>query len=114
VQVTIAMRHGHLTPEHQAEVIAPVEKLHHFYEKLGALTVTVDLAGLEKKVEITGHADHKHDFVAHASATELMVAVHGAVAKMKQQLRHFKESVQDHRRDPARGEVQGGATGDVE
>ena len=103
MQVTIAIRHGHLTQEHQAEVIALVEKLHHFYERLGGLTVTVDLAGLEKKVEITGHADHKHDFVAHASATELMAAVHAAVAKMKQQMKHFKESSQDHRRDPSHG-----------
>ena len=103
MNVTIAIRHGHLTPDHQAEVIAPVEKLHHFYERLDGLTVTVDLAGLDKKVEITGHADHKHDFVAHASAPELMAAVHAAVAKMKQQLTHYKESVREHRRDPAHG-----------
>ena len=106
MKVTIAIRHGQLTPDHQAEVIAPVEKLHHFYERLGGLTVTVDLAGLEKKVEITGHADHKHDFVAHASAPELMAAVHAAVAKMKQQMTHHKETVKDHRRDPAHGGTQ--------
>ena len=39
MQVTIAIRHGHLAQEHQAEVIALVEKLHHFYERLGGLTV---------------------------------------------------------------------------
>jgi putative sigma-54 modulation protein len=103
VQVTIAIRHGQLTPEHQAEVVALVEKLHHFYERVGGLTVTVDLAGLEKTVEITGHANHKHHFVAHASAPELMAAVHAAVAKMKQQMKHYKESMQDHRRDPSHG-----------
>lgn len=103
MQVTLAVRHGSLTQEHQAEVIAPVEKLHHYYDRLGELRVTVDLAGLEKKVEITGHTDHKNEFVAHASAPELMVAVHAAVAKMKQQLKHHKESVQDHRRDPSHG-----------
>lgn len=103
MDVTIAVRHGSLTPEHQAEVVAPVEKLHHFYERLGTMTVTVDLAGLEKKVELTGHADHRHEFVAHATAPELMAAVHAAVAKMKQQLKHYKESLQDHRRDPSHG-----------
>lgn len=103
MKVTIAIRHGQLTQEHQAEVIACVEKLHHFYERLVSLAVIVDLAGLEKSVEITGHADHKRDFAAHATAPELMAAVHGAVAKMKQQLKHIKESVQDHRRDVLQG-----------
>lgn len=103
MDVTIAVRHGHLTPEHQAEVVGLVENLHHYFERLGTLAVTVDLAGPEKQVEITGHADHKRDFAAHAAAPELMAAVHAAVAKMKQQLRHTKEAVQDHRRDSSHG-----------
>ena len=103
MKVNIAVRHGHLTAEHQAEIIAKVEKLHHFFERLSGLHVIVDLAGHDKTVEIQGNADHKHDFVATAKAPDVMAAVHGAMEKMKHQLKHYKETVQDHRRDPSHG-----------
>lgn len=103
MQVTLAVRHGTLTQDHQAEVIAKVEKLHHYFERLTSFHVIVDLGGPNKKVEIQGLAGHKQDFVSHAEAPELMAAVHGAVEKMKHQLKHHKEAIQDHRRDPSHG-----------
>lgn len=103
MQISISARHGHLSEEHQSMVREKVEKLLHFFERLTYLEVTLDLAGLEKKVEILGDAEHKHDFVAQCESPDLMVAVSSCVEKVKQQIKHYKEKIQDHRRDPSHG-----------
>lgn len=107
MQVKVSARHGHLSDDHQAEIVAKAEKLLHYFERVTMIEVTVDLAGNghahHKKVEILVNAEHKHDFVAHHADADLMVAVNGTVDKLKQQLKHYKEKVQDHRRDPSHG-----------
>jgi putative sigma-54 modulation protein len=108
VTVTVSTRHGHLTDEHQAQVREQAEKLLHFFDRLTIISVTVDLkqAG-EIGVEVVAHAEHKHEFVGHAHAADLLAATHGAVEKAKQQIKHYKEKLQDHRRDPSHGGTQG-------
>jgi putative sigma-54 modulation protein len=107
VQVKVSARHGQLSDEHQAEIAGKAEKLLHFFERISLIEVTVDLADhdakRQKKVEILVNAEHKHDFVAHHSDEDLTAAVNGAVEKIKQQVKHYKEKVQDHRRNPSHG-----------
>jgi putative sigma-54 modulation protein len=107
VQVKVSARHGHLSDEHQTEIAAKAEKLLTFFERITMIEVTVDLANHDTKhqmkVEIRVDAEHKHDFVAHHADEDLMAAVAGAVDKLKQQVKHYKEKVQDHRRNPSHG-----------
>lgn len=103
MQVTVSARHGHLSEEQQQQVREKAEKLLTYFERVTQIVVTIDLRGDDKKAEILLNAEHKHDFVAHAEAADPFAAVGAAVEKMKQQLKHYKERVQDHRRDPSHG-----------
>ena len=80
-----------------------VEKLLTYFDRVALIEVTIDLRGEEKKAEILVNAEHKHDFVARAEHADLLVAVTEAVNRMKQQMTHYKERVQDHRRNPSHG-----------
>jgi putative sigma-54 modulation protein len=107
VQVKVSARHGHLNDEQQAIIREKVEKLLHFFERVSQIEVTIDMRGDQKKAEILLNAEHKHDFVSHAEAEDLFVAVAVAVDKMKQQVKHYKEKLQDHRRNPSHGGPDG-------
>lgn len=108
MQVKVAARHGHLNEEHQAQLQERAQKLLTFFDRLIFIEVTVDfLKDGEKNVEVIAKAEHKHEFVGHAQAEDLLVAMHGAVEKVTHQIKHYKERVQDHRRDPARGGSSG-------
>ena len=111
MQIKVSARHGHLSDDHQTEVIAKVEKLLHYFDRLTMIEVTVDLAangsGHPKGVEIRVDAEHKHDFVAQAADPDLMSAVIACVKKMEQQIKHYKDKVQDHRHNPSHGGPEG-------
>jgi putative sigma-54 modulation protein len=107
VQVKVSARHGHLSEEHQAEIREKSEKLLHYFDRLTIIEVTVDLQHEIKTVEILAKAEHKHEFVGHGKAEDLMVALGGAIEKAKQQIKHYKDRVQDHRRDPSHGAYDG-------
>jgi len=95
------MRHGHLNEATQERVTTKVEKLTRFFERLTAIEVVVDLKDKSKpRVDINVSAEHKHDFVAHDQADNVLTAVESAVHKMEQQLRRYKEKVQERGRDP--------------
>ncbi|MGL6073288.1 MAG: HPF/RaiA family ribosome-associated protein [Fimbriiglobus sp.] len=107
MKVQIAARHGHLSEEHQAEVAEKAEKLLHFFDRLMFITVTIDLQKAERLVEIVAEAEHKHQFVGHDSHTDMIVALNHAIAKVKTQIGHYKQKLQDHRRDPSHGGPEG-------
>jgi ribosomal subunit interface protein len=44
-------------------------------------------------------AEHKHDFVATAQAENVLASIDVVVEKMEQQLRKYKEKVQDRHRN---------------
>lgn len=100
VQVKVSVRHGVLGDEPTALVREKAEKLLHFFDRLMLIEVTIDLAGLQKGVEIIATAEHKHTFVGHAHDPDLLHAAVLAVDKVKQQIKHYKEKIQDHRNDP--------------
>lgn len=104
MQVKVSARHGHLSEEHQAQVAEKAEKLLHFFDRLTFIEVTVDFRkGQEKAVEVVASAEHAHKFVGHGTGPDLMAAVAGAVEKAQHQIKHYKEKIQDHRRDPSHG-----------
>jgi putative sigma-54 modulation protein len=101
VQIQVTTRHGHTSEATQEKVAAKAEKLLRFFERLTTVEMVIDLKDKDRpRVDIQVSAEHKHDFVAHDQADELMAAVDGAVHKMEHQLRKYKEKVQERHRDP--------------
>jgi putative sigma-54 modulation protein len=100
MQIVVTARHGHLTEEHQKKVEEKVSKLLHYFNRVEAILVTLDLEHSKgpKYVEIQLNAEHKHDFIAKESHDELMAALDKTVAKMEAQIRKYKEKIQDHHR----------------
>ena len=107
MKVEISTRHGHLSTEHQTEIREKAEKLLHYFERLMFIEVTVDLQHEEKVVEVIAKAEHKHEFVGQCHAPDVIVALTNAIAKIKTQISHYKQKLQDHRHDPSHGGVQG-------
>jgi len=99
VQIRISTRHGHISEQTQAKISAKMEKLTRFFERLSAIEVTVDLEHPETPaVDLRVSAEHKHDFVAANQSDDLLASVDKVVDKMEQQLRKYKEKVQDRHR----------------
>jgi len=120
VQIKISARHGHLSDETQAKIKEKLEKLPRFYDRLTAIDVTVDLEHREAPdVDLRVSAEHKHDFVAVCRSVELMASLDDVIEKMEQQLRKYKQKVQDRHRGPGHRqteapEVPGPANASVE
>lgn len=102
MQINVSARHGHLSDATRQKLLAKLEKLPRLFERLTSIELTVDLEHNDEahEVELRVSAEHKHDFVATERAAELMAAVDGAVHKLEQQLRKYKEKVQEHHRGP--------------
>lgn len=107
MQVNISARHGHLSDATRSKITAKVEKLERLFERLSAIEVTVDLEHEQNPtVDVRVSAEHKHDFVATEQSTSLMAALDGVIHKLEQQLRKYKEKVQErHRSTGHRGEA---------
>jgi putative sigma-54 modulation protein len=101
VQVQVSTRHGHLSEASQQKIAAKVEKLLRIFERLVSAEITVDLEDSNNpRVDLKVSAEHKHDFVAHDQSAELMASVDTVVHRLEQQLRKYKEKVQDRHRGP--------------
>ena len=101
MQINISTRHGHLSNETQEQIKEKLEKLIRLYDRLSAIEVTVDLEHRDAPdVDLRVSAKHKHDFVAVSRSMELMASIDDVVEKMEQQLRKYKEKVQDRHRGP--------------
>lgn len=99
MQIRIAIRHGHLSDESQQKVRQKTERLMRYFERLTSIEVTVDLKSPEiPVVQLRVSAEHKHDFVAHGEEPDLFKSVDAAVQKMEEQLRRYKEKIQEHHR----------------
>lgn len=104
MQVTVSARHGHLSDNAHEELQEKAEKLLHFFDRLTSIVVTVDYhreRDGKVAVEILAHAEHKHEFVAVDRDTDVNHAFTMAADRIKQQIKHYKEKIQDHRRDPS-------------
>lgn len=96
--INISARHGHLSEATQGKITAKLEKMSRLFERIMAIDVTVNLEHRDApEVELQVSAEHKHDFVATEREGDLMTCLDGAIHKVEQQLRKYKEKVQGHR-----------------
>ncbi|MFO0798889.1 MAG: ribosome-associated translation inhibitor RaiA [Gemmataceae bacterium] len=110
MQVTVSARHGHLDDQTQAALREKAEGLLRYFERLVSVAVVVDLHqdhAHNVKVEITATAGHKHEFVATEANGDVVAAFGLAQDKIKQQIKHYKEKLHDHRRDPSHNDAGG-------
>ena len=107
MQVEISCRHGSIKPEFQEYITRKSEKLLTYFERVTAIQVTLDFQGDRVRIEILVDAEHKHDFVTHHESltSQMGGCFEQALAKMEQQIRKYKEKVQDHRRDKPLNEM---------
>ena len=107
MQIEISTRHGELEPEQHRYLHDKAEKLLKYFGRLMAIEVAVDHGKHAWNVEILVSAEHKHDFVARETNEDILAATDLVMAKLEQQLRKYKEKIQDHRRRPSTGQVAG-------
>ncbi len=99
VQIQVSTRHGHLSDASQKKIADKAEKLARIFDRLTAIEVIVDLTDSDSpRVDLKVSAEHKHDFVAHDQSDNLMGSVDTVVHRLEQQLRKYKEKVQDRHR----------------
>ncbi len=108
MQVQISTRHGHLSDASQQYIADKAEKLLRIFDRLTSIEVTVDLEDSNNpRVDVKVSAEHKHDFVAHDQSDNMLASVDTVLRRLEQQLRKYKEKVQERRRgaDARRQEV---------
>ena len=98
MQTTIAIRHGHLSAATQEKITEKVEPIRKFFDRVTAISVTVDLEHRERALlELRVRAEHHDEFVSIDEASTVFAALDGALDKMENQLRRFKERLKEHR-----------------
>jgi len=109
VQVEITCRHGSIGSDFQEYITRKTQKLVTYFERLTAVRVTFSFQGDRTVVEILVDAEHKHDFVTsqEGAANEVHASFDLCLAKMEQQIKKYKEKVQDRRRDKPLNEIAG-------
>lgn len=99
MQTRISTRHGNVSDETQSKITAKVEKLTRYFDRLTAIEVTVDFQRRDQpKVDLKVSAEHKSDFVATAQTEDLLASIDQAIHKIEQQLRKYKEKIQERHR----------------
>jgi len=107
VQIEISTRHGHLSEASQDRIKAKAEKLLKIFDRLTSIEIVIDLNDPPNcRVDFKVSAEHKHDFVAHDESDSLMTSVDTVLHRLEQQLRKYKEKVQErHRGESGRRET---------
>lgn len=99
MQIRISVRHGTLSDEIQSKIAGKFEKLGRLFDRLTEIAVEVDLERRNAPlVDVKVSAEHKHDFVATHQSGELMGSINQVLHKLEQQLRKYKQRIQDHHR----------------
>ena len=102
MQTKISTRHGTVSDETRSKIAAKVERLNRYFDRLTAIEITVDLEHRDQpRVDLKVSAEHKTDFVATVEAEDLMASIDQALHKLEQQLRKYKEKIQDRHRGSA-------------
>ncbi len=103
MQIEISIRHGALDAEQHRYLHEKAEKLLKYFSRLMAIEVAVDHVKHAWEIEILVSAEHKHDFVARESGATPEAAMDACVHKIEQQLRKYKERVQNHKGEATLG-----------
>jgi putative sigma-54 modulation protein len=107
VQIKISARHGHLSEPTQSKITSKLERLPRFFDRLTTIDLTVDLEHRDTPtVDLRVSAEHKHDFRASSRSDNLMASVDAVLDKMEQQLRKYKQKVQERHRSPSSRQAQ--------
>ena len=108
MQVAITCKHGQLSANQQEYMTRKSEKLLTYFERVTAINVTITLDNGRVRAEILVDAEHKHSFVASDVGDDLIPTFDVTLHKMEQQIKKYKEKIQDHRRDlPEKGTIPG-------
>jgi putative sigma-54 modulation protein len=96
-----------LSTTNQELVRDKVEGVLKHFDRVTALTVTVDLNGKDSgkdtvEVEIRASVEHSEPLVAVARTENLAASCDAVVEKMEAQLRKHKERLRDHHATPAK------------
>lgn len=105
MQTKITTRHGTLEPEQVAFIEEKAQKLLRFFGRLLSIEIEVDHQKNDWHVEIFVSAEHKHDFVARSTASSPEAAMDQSVHKIEEQLRRYKERIQNHKGDVPQGGI---------
>ena len=98
MQVAITCKHGQLGANQQEHITRKSEKLLTYFERVTAINVTVTFESNRVRVEILVDAEHKHNFVANDVGDDVSPTFDATLHKMEQQIRKYKEKIQDHHR----------------
>lgn len=104
MQVEVTARHGQIRQDVHDYIVRKSEKLVTYFDRVTAIHVTVEFEHDRVEVEMQVDAEHKHDFVARHSGEDVPSTFDMTLHKMEQQIRRYKERIQDHRRAPLPGE----------
>lgn len=110
MHIEITTRHGSLGPEVQSYLQDKAEKLLKYFGRLMSIEVEVEHLKHAWHVEIFVSAEHKHDFVAREEGPTPEAAMDLCVHKVEQQLRRYKERVQNHKGDVTLGKASSEAS----
>ena len=99
MQVRITTRHGSIRDEVREHIERKSEKLLTFFERVTEIAVAVDFENDRIRAEILVDTEHRHNFVAHDQGDEVIPTFDAAFHKMEQQIKKYKQKLQDHRRD---------------
>lgn len=105
MQVAITCRHGSISDEVREQITRKSEKLLTFFERVTAIEVTIDFEKDRTSIEMLVDAEHKHNFVARDVGEDVIATFDRTLHKMEQQIRRYKQKIQDHRRDRPLNEI---------
>ena len=106
MHIEVSCRHGQVAEATREYIERKCEHIVTLFERVTEIDVTVDFEGTDKsrvQVEINVDAEHKHDFVAREIGEDVGHTFDAALHKVEQQVRRYKEKIQDHRRDVPMG-----------
>ncbi len=97
MHIEITTRHGSLGRGPAGTYLRQkAEKLLKYFGRLMSIEVEAEPRKHDWLVEVFVSAEHKHDFVARDEAATPEMAMDGCLHKVEQQLRRYKEKVQQH------------------
>ena len=104
MHIEISTRHGLSLDSTQHDYVQnKAEKLLKYFNRLMEIEVVVDHQKNHWTLELVASAEHKHDFVARGDAPTLEAAVDHVAHMVEQQIRRYKDRVQDHRDEVPQG-----------
>ncbi|MGH7199757.1 MAG: ribosome hibernation-promoting factor, HPF/YfiA family [Planctomycetaceae bacterium] len=99
MQVAITCRHGMINDDARDYITRKAEKLLTYFERVTLIQVTVDFEKDRISVELLVDAEHRHNFVSRVTGDDVPGTFDRALSKMEQQIKKYKQKIQDHRRD---------------